>query len=364
MKKLTYAMIALLSFLCVPLCAQTAEKKPTVVIVPFEAKSRGIEQDDCDIVTESFESEYARTGSALVVNRNTFKKIQAEQAFQNSDWSNSDKTAKLGEALNAQQLIFGSLRIYNDILFVIVQVQDIKTLAVLASMHTQVKDIMELLETIPDICKNIAAQMQGESAPAVVPKNAPSTKSAQTTQIGTNKTYKIGDIGPGGGYIFYASVSGFPVYSGDKMTICHYLECSPDEVGDNATWCPCTKSPWCNVETSNAIGAGKKNTENILSTNHSGKALYAFNCAAKACVEYSTKTTKPGDWYLPSIQEVDLIYKNLRKSGMIDSNAWHSSSSQWNKNRAWIQRFRDGKQSDYDLWSKSIRFVVRAVRAF
>lgn len=363
MKKLTYAIIALLAFVCVPLCAQTTEKKPTVVIVPFEAKSRGIEQDDCDIVTESFESEYARTGSALVVNRNTFKKIQAEQAFQNSDWSNSDKTAKLGEALNAQQLIFGSLRIYNDILFVIVQVQDIKTLAVLASMHTQVKDIMELLETIPDICKNIAAQMQGESAPAVVPKNTPSTKPVQTTRSGADKTYQIGDIGPGGGYIFYTSISGFPVYSGDKMTICHYLECSPDVVGDRAAWCPCTQKPWCNVKTKYDIGAGKKNTENILSANHSGKALYAFNCAAKACVEYSTKTTKPGDWYLPSVHELDLIYKNLRKSGKIVSGLWHWSSSQSYKDSAWEQRFSDGKQTD-ETNNKKYLLVVRAVRAF
>lgn len=361
MKKLTYAIIALLAFLCVPLCAQTVGKKPTVVIVPFEAKSSGIGQDDCDIVTESFESEYARTGSALVVNRNTFKKIQAEQAFQNSDWSNSDKTAKLGEALNAQQLIFGSLRIYNGILFVIVQVQDIKTLAVLASMHTQVKDIMELLNTIPDICKNIAAQMQGESAPAVVPKDAPSTKSVQTVKSGSGKTYQIGDIGPGGGYIFYTSISGFPVYSGDKMTICHYLECSPDEVGDNATWCPCTKGSLCKVETNDAIGAGKKNTENILSANHSGKALYAFNCAAKACAEYATKTTKQGDWYLPSKVELNLIYTNLRKSGKIVSDRWHWSSSQTTKYSALYQRFSDGNQVSYD---KSNDSCVRAVRAF
>ncbi|MDE6067500.1 MAG: hypothetical protein K2F89_00915 [Treponemataceae bacterium] len=358
----TIFIAAVLAVLLAPLCAQTAEKKPTVVIVPFEAKSKGIEQDDCDIVTESFESEYARTGSALVVNRSTLKKIQTEQAFQNSDWSNNDKTAKLGEALNAQQLVFGTLRFYNDILFVTVQVQNIETLAVLASVNVRVKDTMELLETIPDICKNIAAQMQGESAPTVVSKNTSSTKPVQTTKSGVGKTYQIGDIGPGGGYIFYTSVSGFPVYSGDKMTICYYLECSPDAIGDRATWCPCTSS-WCNVKTNNAIGAGKKNTENILSANHSSKALYAFNCAAKACAEYSTKTTKQGEWYLPSRMELEFMYIILHRLGKItQNNRWNWSSCQMDKKYAYGQKFIDGGQKWYN--DKDYFGCVWAVRAF
>lgn len=348
MKKLMYAIIAFLTIVCTSLCAQTAGKKPTVVIVPFEAKSSGIGQDDCDIVTESFESEYARTGSALVVNRSNLEKIQKEQAFQNSDWSNNDKTAKLGEALNAQQLVFGSLRFYNDILFVTVKVQNIETLAVLASVNERVKDTMELLDKIPSICNALIAQLGG---------TVDKVKNNGTS----DKQYKIGDIGPGGGYIFYASVSGFPVYSGDKMTICHYLECSPDEVGDRATWCPCTQKTWCSVETNDAIGAGKKNTENILSVNHSGKALYAFNCAAKACAEYSTKTTKAGEWYLPSKVELNLIYTNLRKSGKVVSDRWHWSSSQGKYNTAWVQRFSDGSQG---YSNKVNSHCDRAVRAF
>ena len=363
MKKLTYAIIALLSFLCVPLCAQMAGKKPTVVIVPFEAKSSGIGQDDCDIITESFESEYARMGSALVVNRNTFKKIQAEQAFQNSDWSNSDKTAKLGEALNAQQLIFGTLRIYNDILFVIVQVQDIKTLAVLASMHTQVKDIMELLETIPDICKNIAAQMQGENAPAVVPKNTPSTKTAQTARSGTEKTYQIGDIGPGGGWIFYVSETGFPVYKGDKKIVCHYLECAPTSLGASP-WCSKKrKKSCCHVDTTDGVGAGYRNTRNIIKANHKGGSLPSI-CAAIECKDhYYTNTTKKGEWYLPSNFELDLLYKTLVRNGIIKSNTRHWSSTQLESSstHAWAQSFNDGKQSTV---SKDSWLEVRAIRAF
>lgn len=347
MKKLTYAFIAFLAFVCVPLCAQSAGRKPTVVIVPFEAKGSGIGQDDCDIVTESFESEYARTGNAVVVNRSTLKKIQTEQAFQNSDWSNNDKTAKLGEALNAQQIVSGQLRLYSDLLFVTVQVQDIKTLAVLASVNVRTKSIMELLDTIPKICKDIAAQISGEVADTPVEK----------------REWKVGEKGPGGGWIFYASISGFPVYTGDKMTICHYLECSPDIVGDRATWCSCSSKPWCNVKTYDNIGMGKQNTVNIVSASHSGGALYVFNCAAKACLEYSTEKTKAGDWFLPNKAELNLIYENLVKTGIIKSDRWHWSSSQLNDYRACYQRFSSGVQGN-DYNNKDNNYCVRAVRAF
>lgn len=485
MKKLTYAIIALLAFLCVPLCAQTAAtKKPTVVIVPFEAKSSGIGQDDCDIVTESFESEYARTGSALVVNRSTLKKIQTEQAFQNSDWSNNDKTAKLGEALNAQQLLFGSLRMYNGDLFVTVQIQDITTLAVLASVNVRVKDTMELLDKIPEIGKNLAAEADSfvsqaslkKSSVVIMPfeskgdgivqedcdiitetmeskyvqtgvvtvlnrgtlkkiqaeqafQNSDWSDSNKTAKLGEalnaqhivngklrayngvlfvtvqvqdirtlavlasvnmrvanveellNKTsyicenlcvqsyseWKIGAKGPGGGYVFYYSLKGFSVYKSDSATpvICHYLECSPTELG-SITWCPCPYSTkkdykYCSVNTNTGIGTGKKNTINIIAASHLGGSVSISNCAAKACANYSTGTTKAGEWYLPSEMELDLIYKNLVKQGIINSTAWHWSSSQSYNHNAWCQRFSDGNQ---DNDSKGFNWCVRAVRAF
>lgn len=479
MKKLTHAIIALLAFLCVPLCAQTVGKKPTVVIVPFEAKSSGIGQDDCDIVTEEFMSSFSVAGNAVVVNRNTLKKIQEEQSFQNSDWSNNDKTAKLGEALNAQQLVFGSLRLYNDILFVTVQIQDITTLAVLASVNVRVKETMELLDKIPEICKDLAAQTEKDvsqrNKPSVIivpfdlrghemsqddldvitetiesecvrcnattVLNRRTIKKIQTEQAfqnsdwsNSNKTaklgealnaqhivsgklwryngqifiivqvqdvetlavlaslnmrfkdteeilnkassvcinlisqlhwWKIGSKGPGGGYIFYYSEKGFPVYDWGKELICHYLECSPVELGIMA-WCPCPYSTkkdykYCSVNTNTGIGTGKKNTINIIAASHPGGSVSISNCAAKACANYSTGTTKAGEWYLPSEDELNLIYVNLVKTGVIKSDLRHWSSSQSYSYNAWVQRFSDGHQ---DYYLKYYDYCVRAVRAF
>lgn len=145
---------------CVSLFARTSAKKPAVVIIPFEVKG-GIAQEDCDIVTEIFESDYVVAGNSTVVNRSTLSKIQAEQKFQNSDWSNSNKTAKLGEALNAQQLVSGQLRLYSGLIFFTVQVQDIKTLAVLASVSMKIGSVMDLLDKIPGVCKDLSGQAGG-----------------------------------------------------------------------------------------------------------------------------------------------------------------------------------------------------------
>lgn len=185
--KTIIATAALLAEGCVSAFAQTA-KKPSVVIMPFEAKG-GIEQEDCEVVTELFASEYVITGAATVVNRDTLSKIQTEQKFQASDWSNSNKTAKLGEALNAQQLVSGQLRLYNGLIFVTVQVQDIKTLAVLAAVSTRIENTMKLIDGIPGICKDIASQ----------------TNSSVNGIISSKTNWKLGDKGPGGGTVFYIS---------------------------------------------------------------------------------------------------------------------------------------------------------------
>lgn len=159
--KTIIATAALLVAVCMSAFAQTA-KKPSVVIMPFDAKG-GVAQEDCDIVTDIFESEYVVAGNSTVVNRSTLSKIQAEQKFQASDWSNSSKTAQLGEALNAQQIVSGQIRLYNGLLFFTAQVQDIRTLAVLASVSVRTESTMQLLDKIPGICKDLASQIGGTS---------------------------------------------------------------------------------------------------------------------------------------------------------------------------------------------------------
>lgn len=343
------------------LSAQTAHKRPSVVIMPFDAKG-GVSQEDCEVITEEFMSKYAVVGNSVVVNRNTLAQIQTEQMFQASDWSDSNKTTRLGEALNAQQIVSGQLRLYNGLIFVIVQVQDIRTLAVLASVNVRVKDVMELLDKISGICKSISAQMNGEYA-----------------VFSMAAEYQIGDIGPGGGYVFYYSEEGFPIIINGKEDICHYLECSPQKLGE-MTWCSCprystskrkvknsrdVREEYCaNIGVTDGIGAGRNNTIKIIKASHPGGAINASNCAAYACSKYSTRKTKAGDWYLPSKMELDLIYKNLVKTGKIPAEGKYWSSFYEEKQGNRYVRDCDFSNGNDRGHIKSCVMCVRAVHAF
>jgi hypothetical protein len=72
------------------------------------------------------------------------------------------------------------------------------------------------------------------------------------------------------------------------------------------------------------------------------------------------------DWFLPSKNELDLMYKNLCSKGLGEfagRNYWSSSTVQHNNADAWFQTFYvdDG---DQDFYSRIYPYYVRAVRAF
>ena len=310
-----------------------AEQKTVTVIVPFDSK--GVASDEADILTEYFITEYAATGKATVVDRNSFEKIRAQQNFQNTDWSNAEKVAKLGESLNASQVIVGQLLKFREEIITTIKVVDVNTTEILAGKTERVKDVAQLFDKIPAICNELA-------------------DSSRKTPL----KYKIGDIGPGGGIVFYVSEIAFPVHNGDGTSqMCNFLEVSPIDLG-TVSWISSTKF---NPRTSDGLGAGMINTYNIIKsdTNHS-----VANNAAYLCNQYYTETTKKGDWYLPSKVELDLIYQNL-VSGKTDkynfNGKWFWSSSSYTYDIAWLQRFSDGGQ-DYDF--KNCTYSVRAVRAF
>jgi lysophospholipase L1-like esterase len=106
-----------------------------------------------------------------------------------------------------------------------------------------------------------------------------------------------------------------------------------------------------------AVGNGKVCTQNIgdqlRQLGESGKG-------AQLCIQY--RAGGASDWFLPSKDELDLMYKNLKAKGLGGfSNSWYWSSSERDNESAWYQRFSDGDQG-YN--TKRSMYFVRAVRAF
>jgi len=154
--------------------------------------------------------------------------------------------------------------------------------------------------------------------------------------------YYIGDTGPGGGIVFY-----------DKGSVSNgwrYLEAAPVNHGA-LRWSSSDYATTLIAGTEAAIGTGKANTAAIL-------AVDANAPAAKACASY--REGGKDDWFLPSIDELNEMYKARSYLGMSSDTFW--SSSQYSNYRAWGQHFGHGYQ-DYTYKDYGYRFV-RAVRAF
>jgi hypothetical protein len=157
--------------------------------------------------------------------------------------------------------------------------------------------------------------------------------------------YKVGDVGPAGGYIFYVK--------GNNNDGWRYLETAPEATETNVRW------GYHDAVTGTApgIGAGKRNTETIM--NYQVRTgilcLAAFTCDELSAGGYN-------DWFLPSRDELLLIYTNLKSKGLGGfGNGYYWSSSEQGSSYAYCQRLGDGRQ-DYN--DKGNAYSVRAVRAF
>ncbi|MDR1902618.1 MAG: DUF1566 domain-containing protein [Treponema sp.] len=161
------------------------------------------------------------------------------------------------------------------------------------------------------------------------------------------KVYMIGETGPAGGLIFYdkgAFSSGW-----------RYLEAAPLEMEFTAKWG--ADGEYING-TLQIVGSGKQNTQLIIERL---QELKETGKAAQLCAALDIGGFK--DWFLPSLGELDLMYKNLKVMGRGGlGNSWYWSSSQ-NSNyvSAWVQYFGNGSRV-YDY--KDTTSSVRAIRAF
>jgi len=116
--------------------------------------------------------------------------------------------------------------------------------------------------------------------------------------------------------------------------------------------------------------AGEANTSIIIAA-HIAIGDDGSTYAARICNELQvTEGGKTyGDWYLPSKEELNLMYQNkatinataLAHGGSAFANSFYWSSTESSTFNAWKQDLYNGSQS---YSSKSIAFGVRAVRAF
>ncbi len=151
----------------------------------------------------------------------------------------------------------------------------------------------------------------------------------------------IGDTGPAGGIVFYITHGG-----------AHGLEAAPADQSKSrgAEWgCYGTNIPGAD---GTAVGTGAQNTTDILA------GCTTSGIAAALANDYELHGYT--DWFLPSKDELDLLYQQKDVVGGFASN-YYWSSSEDDSDFAWYQNFDGGFQGAND---KVHTLRVRAVRAF
>ena len=186
------------------------------------------------------------------------------------------------------------------------------------------------------------------------------TATTETITAGNSGVFSIGSTGPGGGKVFHVSSSGFACGPTLSQT-CHYLEAAPtsgasawSDGSRNTVWSGNTNTT--TGATGTAIGTGYKNTLAIISQNNTS------NRAATNAQSYRGPNNF-SDWYLPSKDELTLIYS--RKSDL--SIASGTSNDYWSSSEASATTAGYHYMGSAD-WpytaNKSDGLYVRAIRAF
>ena len=191
-----------------------------------------------------------------------------------------------------------------------------------------------VMDTVTDVSANVVRQTDGTLA---------------------LRQYKIGDVAQGG-IVFYIDESGE-----------HGLVVDIADLSIGIVWFAGTYG----VTQAKGDGpfAGEMNTAIIISS-HVAIGDDGFIYAARLCAELAKGGY--GDWYLPSKEELSLMYNNrltINIAALAVGGSIFPSQSYWSSTEdtadddmnAWFQNFHNGNQA---VTNKLNNFRVRAIRAF
>jgi len=286
----------------------------------------------------------------VVVDRREIDLIRKEMDFQLSGEVSDESAQEIGKKLGAQSIVSGSLVNMGESYRFRTKVINVNSAAIETSSSISVRSDQQI--------RYLLSQGSGSSVPrtATVPGGAQAVP-AQAVTPGTAqpvvpaepalRAYKIGETGPAGGLIFYDK--------GNNNNGWRYLEAAPEEAEFVAIW---SVHHTFVENTRSEIGYGRRNTQLIIETLR--QTTGEWDTAAQKIFDLECNGFR--DWFLPSQDELDQMYGNLKRRNLGDfKNEFYWSSTQYRSsgNYSYDQNFNNGKM-DYN--SKTYRRYVRPIR--
>jgi len=216
-----------------------------------------------------------------------------------------------------------------------------------------------------------------------------STTTVASVPCANGGVCSIGDIGPGGGKVFYVSATPFTSIGSDCNTSCRYLESAPYEPSRKGVWAQraqvcypagsTTGNKTCGIGNSiysgdegtqlamrnaaSAIGMGMANT-NLAYSLLSGSGGLDPNTYAPGIAWVYSNNGKT-DWHLPSSEELNLLYLQKLTAGIANKIFW--SSTEHSAFAIKIQGFTSGalgSSSPSYTPDPEWQYLVQPIRAF
>lgn len=326
--------IMLVNFFCFSL--------PKIGVVTFDVndKHNYTAKTDAVAVSNIIRSTIVKSNKYEVITRESIDKLLIEQKIQTSSLASKENIAKLKLA-NISYLVIGNVDVLGYDYAISMSVLNV------SSGKFEFSDTMMITRDAGAVFKNsvnfaekftMAFDPAEKARIVALPPPPPPTK--------PEKTYKIGDRGPGGGYVFYDK----GIFSNGWR----YLEAASEEFEFSAEWGAFGKNI---AGTEYSVGSGKRNTNLIT---HVLKTVGETEKAVQRAAGITSDTYD--DWFIPSKDELNLMYHNLKRKELAQfKNKDYWSSSQLSESWAWSQSFKDGQQISNQ---KNGLCYIRPVRAF